>query len=492
MKNWKFLKRNVGRFVKDELAVYETSRLTQQVFDMVYARIPALTAGTPVLMACNNRSGGGSYENVITVVGEKNVVEHVTAGLLTEIGKAEEDIQEELSVKETTIPNVQDAQIKYLNLVDFFDSKSKEYKLKSFTGDASTQQIRIEGVPRSTEAVQKEMLELLRNISQSKTSINKRPLFFEVFTTTSANRAIRQQLDSHQIAAVWIVENKTISVYSQSKRISKEALKHINETVWEERYPADHALDELESNLLRSQLWNEKKSHWEDVYQPLKIVEIENWTALLVVGLTHHRASLMEDLPLFLNLNVTRTSSFDANPSKILFLWRFKKEVFAEIEKSSNAQITLTNDNSKVDISGNKDEIADCSRLLQKEHDAIRKEVYVIDHQAMIQHIREDQESLEIAGVKTGCVVVPHEDEDEEVALNEISNRPDMARPTDGGSQFSVRLPSGCVCKVLKADITSLTCDAIVNAANGTLEHAGGLAQAIVSRGTSYAILLTT
>lgn len=44
-------------------------------------------------------------------------------------------------------------------------------------------------------------------------------------------------------------------------------------------------------------------------------------------------------------------------------------------------------------------------------------------------------------------------------------------------------LPGGCSLQLVQGDITAETTDAIVNAANGHLQHAGGLASAILRRG---------
>mgnify|MGYP001794580606 FL=1 len=54
------------------------------------------------------------------------------------------------------------------------------------------------------------------------------------------------------------------------------------------------------------------------------------------------------------------------------------------------------------------------------------------------------------------------------------------------GEYYTAAFPSGVTCAVIKGDITKLKCDAIVNAANGELDHCGGLAHAIVRAGKGY------
>ena len=59
---------------------------------------------------------------------------------------------------------------------------------------------------------------------------------------------------------------------------------------------------------------------------------------------------------------------------------------------------------------------------------------------------------------------------------------------SNGSELEQVSHPSGVIVKVIVGDMTSHPVDAIVNAANGTLAHVGGLAKAIVDKGinTSY------
>ena len=53
-------------------------------------------------------------------------------------------------------------------------------------------------------------------------------------------------------------------------------------------------------------------------------------------------------------------------------------------------------------------------------------------------------------------------------------------------SCMSHSLPSGISLAVVKGDITRIDCDVIVNAANERMDHIGGLARDIVSKGIDF------
>ncbi len=59
------------------------------------------------------------------------------------------------------------------------------------------------------------------------------------------------------------------------------------------------------------------------------------------------------------------------------------------------------------------------------------------------------------------------------------SHTPGASSPPLIGPQFEATLPNGTTVRVYYADITKLHVDAIVNAANGELDHIGGVAYAI-------------
>lgn len=474
LKNWRMLKISINKFMSETFLCYQTDPLTDQVFKRVNANISRIIAGKQIVYEVITTRG----RKCIAMAGERAVVLDLKEKLLERIRTCQAEIQDEKNVIKMTIPNIPMYQIVYLNLVEFFKTGKEFHKLVSFDGDESKKSVTIEGRPGSVDAVQEEMLGLLNKISGSRVVISKKAIFVAVLDTDYARQSIEKLFLTHKIEAVWTLENKTVSIYSASKAVSSVARDCIESAVWEAQYPADHSFDDVEKELLNSSLWRNKKADLQKFYPPLEIEELSHQSALSISGLAQNQASVLEDVPQFFEQNTRRTLPFNGNPDRIRFLKRFKKDIFGTFEKDHDVKLYI-DDESGIAITGTKDDIANCGRRLKKEHDAIFKEIHTIEHQAMMQHIDTDTESIMIAGLKTDCVVVKHKEDMIMEAVVPLFTRSSPA----AGIRYSMTLPSGSSCEVQRVDMTSMACDAIVNAANGELQHVGGLALAVLEKG---------
>lgn len=482
LKNWRLLKQATTKFVNDNFLVYQTQALTQQVYEKLILEMPQLVAGQPISSSLS-APDQQLYQKTkrIAFGGEEAVIGALKARLLAMIKRYEAEIQEEKSVTRVVVPNIPEYQIEYLTIINFFTEMMSKHKLKSIAGDVKQQTVTIQGVPSHIEQVQQQMLKLLPAVANSKVSANKKPLFIKVFKTEFARKSIKQEFALKNVKAVWMLENRTVSVYSGSRALSEKAMECVNNVVWEAQYPSDHDFDELERKLLRSGIWNDRKTEMLNTYAGLEIIELGDRPGLGLAGLSQTKAAVLEDIPYFFSQNVTRKKPFDGTADRILFLTRFKKETFKELEKEHDVKVESSSNTVGVQIVGTKDNIANCERSLKKHHDAIRKEMVTVETEAMKQHIKDETDFLDEIGLKNKCLVVPHKEEDTTAAFGATSSA--TVRDHASVVTYSVTLPSGTLCEVRKGDITKMKADAIVNAANGDLRHVGGLALAIVQQG---------
>lgn len=465
------------KFIDESFYTYRTNTLTQQVFDRLIEEIPKLFAGQPVATDVRGITEASvNTGNQIAISGEKRTVKKLESKMLDMILKFERQIQEEKRITTVVVPNIMEYQMNYLKEADFFKRMIDVHKVKSFTGDSARQNVTIRGQPASVDAVQKDIFDLLPKVTNSKVSTKKRPTYLNVFKAELAQETIRKQLLTKRMLVFWCLDNKTISVYSDSKALSQAAMDCINNVVWEAQYPADRDLDESEQSLLKSPLWTSKKTELQQQYDPLEIVQVGDRAALELAGLMHVKASITESVRMFFDQNVKRTMSFDGAPERTSFLERFRKDVFKDVAQEHNVVIDKNDGETGIKITGAKDNIANCARSLRNKYEAICKDIHVIEHESMIQLIKQEPEFLDSVGLKTLCLVVPHADKDE-TATAEDEEGPD-------GNRYTLPLPTGTVCEVRKDDITLLGCDAIVNAANGDLQHIGGLAKSVAKKGT--------
>ena len=477
LKNWRRLRQTLEKFIQDGFLIFRTEPLTQQIFDRLTPDLPTLFKGQPVASEVNARTQASvNTGNQVAIAGEAQTVQSLSTRIQGMIRKFEQEIQDEKTITQVTVPNILEYQIQYLNLVGFFEEMIQKHKLKSFSGDASKQSVTIQGRPTSIDSVQKTMFDLLLKVTKSKASMTKKAPFVKVFKTASAEQTIRQQFLAKKIVALWCLENKTVTVYSESEDVSQTAIDCIDSIVWESQYPAENKFDEQEKKVLESEVWKKKKEEIQTLNQPLAIAELEDKSALAIAGLMQVKAVVIENINMFFSNHVQRTNKFCGTADRIAFLYKWNGFAVAELESKHNAKLDLNSKESAISITGTKDDVANCSRSLKKLHDAVCKEIHVITHQAMIHHIEIEQEFLESIGLKTKCLVVKHKEEVAEATAPEEDSG-------DIGTRYTLTLPSGTVCEVRKDDITVLGCDAIVNAANGDLQHVGGLALNVTKKG---------
>lgn len=476
------LKPTLDKCIGDNFLVYQTETLDRPTVERVCREFHQLADHHPISfeirtddqMSRNSRSR-------IAVAGERKLVESLQPSFLNLIRVAElgveavDDVEDDPEDDATAVVrNIPDYQIKYLVLIDFFKKMIYQHNLKSFGWDASQQLVRIQGQSHTVELVRTQLLDMLPKISQSIVSVAKTGAFVKMVEICA--EAIQQELLARQTAAVWVLDDMGISVYSLSKSTSQDAIDCIDGLVWDSVYPPNTTLDGLEMKLLGSGSWNAKKKQLQEQYSPLEIVEIVSKSKLCLSGLSPMQADVMKEIPLFFMKNVKRTTLFSGVPSRMVFLQKLKKKILQSLRQDLDITLGQFNSDGTVEIMGTRESILLCERRLKQEHDSICRDKYVVEDPAMVQHINKDQDLLETAGLKTDCLVLPHE---EEVIVEHATTEPGSGF----GNRYSVTLPSGTICEVRRDDITTMECDAIVNAANGLLRHAGGLASAIVKRG---------
>ena len=463
-------------FLQNTFAVYESEKVPLQLYERVKSEIQKLLAGQSLLYDFKS-IGNGDYQ--IVVAGEKPLLNALGTRLVELLKLGKEEIREEKNVTEKTVPNVEGYQIEYLDLIGFAKTMAQKYKLKSIVGNPVDKEVTFRGSANSIQISLRVMYDLLLRLSQSKTNLDVKMVFQRVFQTPTAEKLIKEKLAARQISAVWCIEEaENILVYSESKDGCREAIDCINSVISSGLYPSNQGLDDSELKLLQSDMWRKKVQELKAMFDPFDVSVVQAQRCLSLAALSAAYDSVVKRISDFFAENVNRTTVFSGVPNRITFLKKFKSEVFRTLEKDCNVKIGEINADTGIELTGTVDNIVKCERRLKAEHDNVCREIHVIEHQALIRHITEEAGLINEVSVIVGCMVVPHKEEVISQFKSNVSNVTSRAE-----SRYSVTLPSGTVCEVRKGDITTMTCDAIVNAANGRLQHMGGLAAAIVKRG---------
>lgn len=476
LQNWRRLEWIVKDFLSANCAVFETPRLTNQVFDHIRGCIAELAEKLNVQNLLNH--GQQKNENCVWIVGEIHAMEKLKAVVEREIETKKAKIQEDLSVTSRIIPFFPPHVIDYIHKMGIFSELPTT--VRNVVTDKKKKQLTIEATPAGFEDVQSQVMALVNNLEDTRCQENKKKLFMKVLRTQPAIEGLEKALADNRVVAVWTHDERTVSMHSESKENSQQAMICLNQVIWEGHYPTTRPLDELERSLLSDPKWSDKKAEMESAVSPLFIEENRVSHQIDFAGLTKHRNHVLEEVKGFFDQNLIKKEVFVGKGKRVTFLWTFKYEAAIEyIQREFQVDVIRQPESEMLEISGTSNGIANAKRFLKTEHENVKKDLHQVENPARVQYINDYPDILSDVATKNHCVVCIHDDEDN-------SESEETATMLDfDTANFHVRLPfNKTVCVVQRGDITKVqSCDVIVNAANANLDHIGGLARVIVNAG---------
>ncbi|XP_067934854.1 protein mono-ADP-ribosyltransferase PARP14-like [Watersipora subatra] len=354
-----------------------------------------------------------------------------------------------------------------------------KYKLQSFIGNPVQNNVTITGSTQGLDDVQAILIDLMHRLTKSKVGLYRKSVFVEVFKTDVVEAMVKKRLFSKDISAVWNIEDDTILVYAEDKKIAEAAVSCIDDLLWESLYPVHDDLDSLEREEISSDRWQNKVAELEKLYHPLVVSVLPEQERLTLASLSKFQKDVVDEIEQFFDKTIIREMVFNGIPNRIRFLKEHGSNKLKELTSKNQVRLGNIDTEGRIELKGFKQDLVKCQASLQQLLDGICKELHVIEHQTMIRHINEEPDFLQVVCRQTNCMVVHHKEEvipAQKSFLSSSSLNRSVIR-------YSVQVSSGTTCEVKRGDITSMTCDAIVNAANSKLQHLGGLAQAIVKKG---------
>ena len=297
------------------------------------------------------------------------------------------------------------------------------FKLKDIDANKAREEITITGLPSCIEDVQKRMLDILPKVERSRVSETKKPLFLKVYKTQLAKESLENEFLNRGVVASRTLENKTISMFSETKEKSRIAMDCLNDLIWESQYPQTREFDELEKKLLSTPSWRAKEAELLKNAAPLQIVQFGDKPGLSLVGLKYTKGLVLEEIPMFFEQNVIRTEPFVGRGRRVSFIKKFNHTTLEKLGAEFSVKITSGERPEELLVSGTRNALANAKRALTEAYNNIIKDEYTVDSPAMVQHIKDDKDLLDNAGLKTKCFVTIHEEEVEEESMQRRKKR---------------------------------------------------------------------
>ena len=370
-------------------------------------------------------------------------------------------------------------EIVLLQKCDFPKSIMKSYKGLEVKLDVERCTVLFEGLSKDATDAKVTMHEKLQQIKFVQLDhISKHTA--EFLCRTDVSDFIIEQLRKKKKIGIWEVQGDHLKMYAMSDKEAHGCLQIFKDCVIE----TPIVIDGMQSSLLKSGPWKQEVKRIMDSKNLVHIFDDRNDKITLLCTSNSEAGIIREEIQDFFLHNTTQKVSIDLSLGHIQLLQNppFPSK-FQEIGKDGKKdKVTVTLGSRNVSITGNEKGIQTAKMKVEAIVKSINVKNHVISKPGVVSYMQ----------TETGKNKVKATERDIKVVIETLIDR---EKPEERRKKIPSLNSNECMetarCGIsgertiitVLGDITLLTCDVIVNAANEDLHHRGGLAKVIVDRG---------
>ncbi|PVD29530.1 hypothetical protein C0Q70_08781 [Pomacea canaliculata] len=350
-------------------------------------------------------------------------------------------------------------QLDLLMLSPFFSDTQSHHKDLKVDIKLGEREVVFHGPLMVIREAEVKMYEILQSAS-SRVVTDVPHVHVSLLATYEARDAVNNRLRQALLAATWECCGNAIIIYCLQQTALLQAVNLIKSSFESEFI----SLDEVSSSL-------QTKAEWKDNVEKL----VRKHRGLVSIN-THHRTisltafcdlmpTVKENIRTFFSESSIYSAAFQLSPSRLKFMTLFWEEKLSSIaEKLKQYKIKITLQSDRVLVGGTKQGI----ELVRKELTFLSEQIVcteeLITRKETIMCLSTPRNNNELQAIAFTCKCV--------LSLHPENSNVEM---------ITTNLPvEGPRVHAVQGDITQLTVDVIVNAANELMDHAGGLARHIV------------
>ena len=428
--------------------------------------------------------------NVHVDVDQDACMVHVTGriseveGVCSRLKRDHSQVQEEMTRAATIVTEVKSGLdlhcLRMLSAKAFSSEQENKFQDMKVVIDMKSHEVKFTGIPSDVESAKIAMYDILNDMREK--PIIMSGLLIGLINGTAMTKYIVKQFKTKRICAVFDnnVDSKTLKVYALKDQDLSVAVKTITIEAVESTFPADVA------NMSARKKWRELVTKLQSEHIGLLAIK-ENEDSITLSGAMTPYEEALKEVQDFLADNAKTEKFVDLDYGVVDYMGKYMKEDLNKV-MTTNTKVTVT---MKTD--------GRCGCVVMAYGDRHQQAIQQV--QTMAKDVKTDQLVIDKPGrpkfleSPTGKHSLKQLEGKHKVVI--VDSWKSSQRSAEGGRSMrgsgrgglvgsKVDLPGGVLVEVVQGDLTTFQADAIVNAANGQLDHCGGLAKAIADAGIVY------
>ena len=384
---WKEVEKVLGRF-SDGVAEYDTSAVEKEIWSRVWPLAADVTEGLRVTTSEDKMA--------VSVTGNKRLVTKFEQRWASLVDDARDQVQEERDTKKETVA-VKDFEMVYMKEFVRLDDLKARHRLKEVQLSDDGVTITLLGHFRSVAASKKEITALCGNMK--KLEKVKGPMYVDMCKKADVSRKIATKLGDAKVKAICNASGSVVTVYACSKQAAEEAMKCVEEVVWEAKYPEDREFDKDEKDLVVNdkRKWLEERKKIVEAFPPLKIVENTDSTQLVMTGSgVENKPLVLKRIDEFFEEAIDVSQTFHGDHQYFVYMERHMQGQLDDLATKHNVKVSMADDG--VNLVGKRRNIQLASEEVKQLYDGIMKDENVIKRQHHANLVMREPEILEDIG----------------------------------------------------------------------------------------------
>ena len=417
----------------------------------------------------------------IWMTGLRDEVENLSSKLKDEHAKVQEEMKRAATIVIETKTGFKLHQLRMLNAKAFKSQQQEKFRDLTVEIDMKSHEVTFTGIPGDITMAMSGMYEILNNMVEK--SLEMPASLISLLHGKPMKKHVVDQFKNEHICVLYAdMGEGRLGVYALSDEHLDTAIEILKATTCQNSIEVDV------TKMADPRKWEQLITGQQVKHGGLLSVTLAGNTVVLV-GAKSQMEIAQEEIQTFLTDNIISEQFVRMEHGVACCIEKCMSEEIGEIVRNfQQCAVTITpyfDGPYGFIVSGNSYGLQNAVRQMEKLVDKVKVCQFKVDNPGMPKYLTSEVGQLSIQRLEKQHTVVIE-------PVGKFTQKEDASAAKAGASASSrgttsrVTLRGGATVEVVQGDLTTFHADAIVNAANGRLDHIGGLAKAIADAGIIF------